>query len=89
MKLQCPYYPCCSCALANSAAYVFDVVFHFWMLLTQTSLGTALDAWAYKEDSTKNFLFYNQCFFFFSSHAFLFIMDVKEKEMKVYTHIVV
>lgn len=38
LKLLCPRYPCRRCATANSSA--FDVVFHFALLLSQTSPGS-------------------------------------------------
>lgn len=76
VKLQCPYLLSSLqlriCQL--SCSHVFDVVFHFGLLLTQTSLGLPLDAcMGYKEDCT--FFPVNAFPFFFSrSNVFYFIV---------------
>lgn len=58
--------------------HVSDVVFHFGLLLTQTSLGSPLDAWA-----TKTAPLSQSVLLFFRSKVFSFIIEVKKKEMKV------
>lgn len=70
LKLS-PHYPCCSSASANSSAcmHVFDVFFHFALLLSQISLESfCFLAWAKKEGCAS----FPANAFHFSGERFLF-----------------
>lgn len=57
---------------------MFDVVFHFGLLLTQTSLGSPLDGWATKKTVQKRPLL-QPMFFFFQKQCFLLYNRSKGK----------
>lgn len=74
----------CTCQL--SCLRVFDVVFHFGLVLTQTSLGSPLDARATKNTLQKLPLSQSSFSLYLEAMFSLFIMEVQKKEKKGSAH---
>lgn len=62
---------------------MFDVVFHFGLLLSQTPPGSF---WMPGLQRSLYTSFYSQRFSFFRSNVFVFITTIKKNEIKVQAH---